>query len=633
MHTDSSGGIAADRREQQQMRKKAVKNAGMIRIYLNMAWKLLQKNLLSIVIFETVYRLFSSQLVSRLANAAINFSLKQLGTSYMTSENFNKIMLHPLTLLLIFGIMLVFFFCMLFEIYAVMAALEASWKRKRISVPVMMLAGGRGAAQFVRARPWTWFFYMAASFPYLWLHSSYSAIRSMKLLQVSLTKIFNAFPAYWIPVVLTVLLVAFSFVFSYTIPFRCMMTEKEKNTHLRVRQTLEKRVLRELGINVSFQVMIFLITWVLYLIFGTAVVAYAKLVKTPSTVVSTVIVYGDWVKSTMSLIGGAFGLVGSITYLYLIFIRSSRKGYQKSRTTKKPRSKLVRTFCGPVTAVVLTIAMLAGETVYLVYAMRATRAEATASSQYISVSAHRGGARKAPENTMSAIKYAVDSMSDYAEIDVQETSDGEIVLMHDTNLKRTTGLNASIWTLTYDEISQLDAGVRFNKKFRGEQIPKLEEVIAYAKGKINLNIEVKYNGHNQNIVKKVVKIIEDNDFVDQCVLTSMNYNFLRQAKKINPDIKTGYTMKMSYGGLEDMDAADFFSVKYTYITESFVEHAHSLGKEVCAWTLNYQGDMQRMVNCGVDNIITDDPELVRKVILGTTDRNPGFVSLLGYALK
>ena len=181
--------------------------------------------------------------------------------------------------------------------------------------------------------------------------------------------------------------------------------------------------------------------------------------------------------------------------------------------------------------------------------------------------------------------------------------------------------------------SQLDAGVRFNKKFRGEQIPKLEEVIAYAKGKINLNIEVKYNGHNQNIVKKVVKIIEDNDFVDQCVLTSMNYNFLRQAKKINPDIKTGYTMKMSYGGLEDMDAADFFSVKYTYITESFVEHAHSLGKEVCAWTLNYQGDMQRMVNCGVDNIITDDPELVRKVILGTTDRNPGFVSLLGYALK
>ena len=103
-------------------------------------------------------------------------------------------------------------------------------------------------------------------------------------------------------------------------------------------------MLRELGINVSFQVMIFLITWVLYLIFGTAVVAYAKLVKTPSTVVSTVIVYGDWVKSTMSLIGGAFGLVGSITYLYLIFIRSSRK-LPEEPDNEKPSSKLVRTFC------------------------------------------------------------------------------------------------------------------------------------------------------------------------------------------------------------------------------------------------------------------------------------------------
>ena len=182
-------------------------------------------------------------------------------------------------------------------------------------------------------------------------------------------------------------------------------------------------------------------------------------------------------------------------------------------------------------------------------------------------------------------------MSDYAEIDVQETSDGEIVLMHDTNLKRTTGLNASIWTLTYDEISQLDAGVRFNKKFRGEQIPKLEEVIAYAKGKINLNIEVKYNGHNQNIVKKVVKIIEDNDF---CGSVCADFHELQfpQAGKEN---QSGYQDRVydenvvrrpggyGRGGL-------LFCKIYVHHRKTFVEHAHSLGKEVCAWTLNYQGE-------------------------------------------
>ena len=94
-------------------------------------------------------------------------------------------------------------------------------------------------------------------------------------------------------------------------------------------------MLRELGINVFFQVMIFLITWVLYLIFGTAVVAYAKLVKTPSTVVSTVIVYGDWVKSTMSLIGGAFGLSEayvSVSDFYPFLPKATRRaGQRKSR--------------------------------------------------------------------------------------------------------------------------------------------------------------------------------------------------------------------------------------------------------------------------------------------------------------
>ena len=210
------------------MRKKAVKNAGMIRIYLNMAWKLLQKNLLSIVIFETVYRLFSSQLVSRLANAAINFSLKQLGTSYMTSENFNKIMLHPLTLLLIFGILLVFFFCMLFEIYAVMAALEASWKRKRISVPVMMLAGGRGAAQFVRARPWTWVFLHGSELPVplaaqqLQRHPQYETASGFP------DEDFQCLPGILDPggaddSACRVLVSCFPTPY----PFRCMMTEKE----------------------------------------------------------------------------------------------------------------------------------------------------------------------------------------------------------------------------------------------------------------------------------------------------------------------------------------------------------------------------------------------------------------------
>ena len=117
------------------------------------------------------------------------------------------------------------------------------------------------------------------------------------------------------------------------------------------------------------------------------------------------------------------------------------------------------------------------------------------------------------------------------------------------------------------------------------------------------------------------------------MLTSMNYGFLKKAKQLNPDIRTGYTMTMMYGDLSDLTAADAFSVKYTYISEAFVESVHALGKEVYAWTLNYKGDMKRMIDCGVDNVITDDPEMVHQVLLGEDDRDPGFLELMRYMLK
>ena len=363
------------------------------------------------------------------------------------------------------------------------------------------------------------------------------------------------------------------------------------------------------------------------------IVLYVLIVGSPQALVSSVLVYSDGAKSVLGGMAAGLGTSGTLLYFYLLFAGSERGGYRRERRRKKTPSRLRRILAGKAAAIVLTAVLAVGECVYLIYVVQREHPSATASSDYISVSAHRGGARKAPENTLSALEYAISSKSDFAEIDVQETKDGEVVLLHDNNLKRTTGLNANIWTLTYAELQQLDAGVRFNQSFRGEKIPTLEEAIEAARGKIQLNIEVKYNGHNPNLVRKVVRIIEEQEFTENCVLTSMNYKFLEQAKALNPEIRTGYTMNMTYGDLENMDGADFFPVKYTYITERFVEKVHALGKEVYAWTLNYQGDIQRMVNCKVDNIITDDPELVRQVILGGTDPSPGFLELLKYALK
>ena len=110
------------------------------------------------------------------------------------------------------------------------------------------------------------------------------------------------------------------------------------------------------------------------------------------------------------------------------------------------------------------------------------------------ITAHRGSSNEAPENTMAALRKAVDDLADFAEIDVQETKDGIVVLGHDYTLNRVAGINRSIASFRYDDLSSLDVGSWYSEEYRGENIPTLKEAMEYCKGKINLNIEIKKRG-------------------------------------------------------------------------------------------------------------------------------------------
>ena len=185
--------------------------------------------------------------------------------------------------------------------------------------------------------------------------------------------------------------------------------------------------------------------------------------------------------------------------------------------------------------------------------------------------------------------------------------------------------------MNYDEIRGLDAGGWFRKEFAGEPVPTLNEVLDYCKGKLNLNIEIKSNGHNEDIVPKVLELIEEYHMEDQCIVTSMDYHFLRQVKEWNPEITTGYIMSVAYGDVSRLEYADLLSVKYIYVTESMVRSAHEAGKQVHAWTVNAKGNIMRMNSMGVDNIITDRTTLVREVL--AQENTDTFVELLKIALR
>lgn len=231
----------------------------------------------------------------------------------------------------------------------------------------------------------------------------------------------------------------------------------------------------------------------------------------------------------------------------------------------------------------------------------------------VDITAHRGSSKDAPENTLSAIDAAIKNGATFAEIDVQETKDGKLVLLHDKSFMRTTGVDRNVWELTLEEIKKLDTGILFDEKFAGEKIPTLQEVIRYSKDKIKLNIEIKTNGHETHLVSEVVRVIKEMDLISSSIVSSLDYSVLEEVEHLEPRIKTGYIMFVALGNLEKL-TVDFYSVEESNVGEKFVEKAHAINREVHVWTINTEESMLNVLELGVDNIITDNDKMLSELI-------------------
>lgn len=235
------------------------------------------------------------------------------------------------------------------------------------------------------------------------------------------------------------------------------------------------------------------------------------------------------------------------------------------------------------------------------------------------VTAHRGYSAAAPENTLPAFQLAIDHGCERAELDVQMTKDGIVMVTHDANLRRCAGRNENIYDLTYDEVRRLDAGRWFGQKYTGTRIPTLEEVLDQCKGRIQLNIEIKPNAATPELEAETVRIIYEKGFEHDCVITSQSYDTLCKVKELAPEIQTGYILALGVGSYYDLPAADFFSVESTFITPGMVQQIHLRGKTISAWTVNRQEDASDLVSLGVDDIITDKPEMVQQLMNADAD--------------
>jgi len=242
------------------------------------------------------------------------------------------------------------------------------------------------------------------------------------------------------------------------------------------------------------------------------------------------------------------------------------------------------------------------------------------------ITGHRGAAGLAPENTLASIQLAIELGVDRIEIDVQQTKDNKIIVLHDRTLRRTTTGHGFVKNLTYDEILQFSAGYKFNKFYINEKVPTLEQVIDLIDGKVELLIETKYSYmYYPNIERHIINIIKNKNAKDWCKIISFNDRALFRINKLDKSIRLGklfvgkhahlplsFDKGLNIRPLKRYAFVDEVIVKHDYATKAIIEKVHDFGKELHVWTVNNETTIQKLIERGVDGIISDYPNLLMK---------------------
>lgn len=230
------------------------------------------------------------------------------------------------------------------------------------------------------------------------------------------------------------------------------------------------------------------------------------------------------------------------------------------------------------------------------------------------VCAHRGFSGKYPENTLCAIKAAVELGVEMIEFDVKLTKDYFPIIMHDRNVDRTTNGTGKVCDLTFEEIKALDAGTSFAPEYAGEKVPTLQEVLDIIPHGVLMNIHC---ASGSRVTEKVVNALLHANKLEFGFLATRAEE-IKIARQIEPDVKVCNMTRQ--GQLEDYLAysielkADFIQFANRNLTANHVHQAHTHGITVNFFGANEEGQMQRLIDCGIDYILTDFPDRLIKVL-------------------
>lgn len=233
--------------------------------------------------------------------------------------------------------------------------------------------------------------------------------------------------------------------------------------------------------------------------------------------------------------------------------------------------------------------------------------------------AHRGARIEAPENTLPAFRRAFELGADGIELDIMACADGRLVVTHDEEVSRLSDGKGFVAEMTFETVKTLDFGIRFGPEFAGVRAPGLDEVLDELPAGGHVNIEIKNNKlASRGEEAKVAALVRKHDLHGRVIVSSFNPFALRRLRKIDPDIPVGWLFEAASPlylrpkPVGTMLRPDAMHPEFTALTEEDVRVAHQRGRHVNVWTVNQPIDMLRMIDWGVDGIITDYPDrLVR----------------------
>ncbi|MFF9778273.1 glycerophosphodiester phosphodiesterase [Streptomyces sp. NPDC013978] len=287
-----------------------------------------------------------------------------------------------------------------------------------------------------------------------------------------------------------------------------------------------------------------------------------------------------------------------------------------------------------VRAVAAATTAFLGATVLL---LPTSAAHAAADAGNPLVVAHRGASAYAPENTLAAVDKAHEMGFDWVENDVQRTSDGRLVVLHDATLARTTNVEElyperapwNVADFTAAEIGRLDAGSWFGADYAGARVPTLEQYMRrVSRNHQKLVLEIKNPQLYPGIEQQTLKVLGNEGWLgpahlEKLVIQSFSADTVRRVHELSPAVKTGLLGTPDIADLPEYATfSDQINSSYTTISESYVATIHALGGphgkplEILTWTVNDAANARRVADYGVDGIITNKPDVVRDATQG-----------------